>query len=778
MKGHRHPHPHVDPRQPRDKTTPAVNPPVFAFKPIEDAKAFRLTISHDPGFHSIHTDIELTEPCWLSETPFEPDTYYWKWATEGIESEVFTFEMADNAALVVPSADEWLRRMPAEHPRIYTRPEAVKDLRTRICNRGSDLLNRLIGESDRLMKGPHKIDKPVYLPDQRREYENYFNVWSRIMRESRRFVQQAEHLALAYLLTGEEKYGRAACRRMVSISEWDPHGPSHIGHNDEAHMSVIWNGAKVVDWVWNLFTDAELAVVIRQFTERGRITYEHMHDCGSYGVTRFDSHAGREIVFLALIGLVFHEHIPEAKRWLTWLRPLLCGVWPVWADEDGGWSEGISYSLAYVKIMTMFCTALKTGTDVDLYKRPFWKNHAEWRRRCHMPYAEWIGFGDSSERWAETWRSGADLVDIISRQLNTAEFNTYIEAMRREAETCPSRYESEVNYVQDSQLFFLEPVNRRPGSDSNNSILKVFPGAGWAAVRTDMNTPENDVALLFRSSPFGSFSHSHANCNDFILHAGGKVLAMPSGYYDAYGSKHHVGWVWHTKANNCMTLSGAPQQQQSRDSVGRVDNAYEDDQLVYFRGVADAAYGLQADLCRRHVVFLKAYRCFVLIDEFVAKSGLAVTVEWNLHSWAPIQTHTESMSFSLERAGSRLDGIVMYHENSFFAVTEGWEPPPMKPVKRGDQWHLQYHLKFSTSSLLNSLNLGVILLPSHDRLRAPAVRTDRVENVERARIGDDIIMVRNNANGCIDIEEITSDALAVVMTSGKRYDISDKGIMT
>ena len=124
-----------------------------------------------------------------------------------------------------------------------------------------------------------------------------------------------------------------------------------------------------------------------------------MHNRGSYGVTRFDSHAGRENVFLALIALVFHEHIPEAESWLEWLRPVLCGIWPIWSGDDGAWAEGPSYGLAYVTIMTMFATALKRGAGVDLYKRPFWKNHARWRRYCLPPYAEWMGFGGRMPTW-------------------------------------------------------------------------------------------------------------------------------------------------------------------------------------------------------------------------------------------------------------------------------------------------------------------------------------------------------------------------------------------
>ena len=126
----------------------------------------------------------------------------------------------------------------------------------------------------------------------------------------------AEVLGLAYVASGEKKYARAACERLASVSEWDPEGASYLPHNDEAHMSLVWHGPQAIDWVWDEFTDKERAKVIEQFKRRGEITYEFMHGHGSYGVTRFDSHAGREIVFLAQIALVLHEEIPAAREWL------------------------------------------------------------------------------------------------------------------------------------------------------------------------------------------------------------------------------------------------------------------------------------------------------------------------------------------------------------------------------------------------------------------------------------------------------------------------------
>ena len=130
MREHRHPHPHVDPRQPRQGTRPGTNPPVFAWKPIDGAPRYRLQVTHDPEFETLALDLELDEPLHLPEKAFASGRYLWRWSAGESVSETFEFEITPDAVtLEVPSAEEWLRRFPDVHPRLYLRPEDVPELR-------------------------------------------------------------------------------------------------------------------------------------------------------------------------------------------------------------------------------------------------------------------------------------------------------------------------------------------------------------------------------------------------------------------------------------------------------------------------------------------------------------------------------------------------------------------------------------------------------------------------------------------------------------------------
>ena len=771
----RHPHPHVDPRTPRNGSVSRSNPPVFVWRPPKNIKTSRLIVALDDAFADVCIDVELTEPMFLPETALKPGRYVWKWTCDAGVSEPFEFEIpADSVILEVPSVSEWLERLPSEHPRIYVRPEQVNALRESCHGVRSDPWKRLKQAADRLLNEPHEIEEPPFLPDSRTDYEKEFAIWHRILRESRAFARGAEVLAFAYLAGGNEDYARAACRRMASFAEWDPSGSSHISHNDEAHMSIIWHGAQACDWVWEHFTPDERSRVIEQFRKRGEITFDYMHNRGCYGVSRFDSHAGREIVFLALIALVFHDHIPDARRWLEWLRPVLCGVWPIWDENDGGWAEGISYSLSYVVIMTMFASALKRGVGVDLYRRPFWRNHAGWRRIFMPAYAEWIGFGDTTRRSAGIWERTADLVELLGRETGANEHSGYVAALREEL----GRMEPASAASGPPELlqnFVADPVPSGDAELDDGRVLHVYPDVGWAAVRTDLQNPSNDIALLFRSSPYGAISHSHANNNDFILHVGGKVMAMPSGYYDGYASAHHSHWVWHTKSHNCVTLSDASQRMQSPDSRGAVIAPFEDDRLAYFCGEADASYADMADRCRRHVVFLKASQCFAMIDEVRPRAGISSCLQWNIHSWEPFDLDEDRRVFRLDRDGSILNGHFLYHHNAFFTLTEGWDPPPME-VKDSARWYEQYHLRFTLCGVDDRPKaLGVVLCPGHAGPEPTTVETEQSGETEAARIGEDRIMVNTGAG--ISYEGVESDALAVLVVGGRRYDVSPTGLI-
>ena len=770
MKELRHPHPHVDPRQPRNNASIGTNPPVFTWSPMDDEWEFRLVVSDDPAFGNCVIDLgDLATPMFLPESALESGVYFWKWYQDEFESEVFSFTISkDCVRLEIPPSAQWSERICGEHPRMLIRPDEVDAIRESRHNERSAMWAALKQVADEALTQPVRLRQPKYTQDSGDNYYAWSASHAEITRQTRRFMATTQLLALAYLVSGETEYGEAAVDRLETICVWDPIGSTHITTNDEAHMAVIRHGSLIYDWVYDLFSDIGKKRVRDHLRKRGQITFEYMNKRSMYGIQRFDSHSSREVVYLGLLAIALHSEVPETGEWLEWLRPSLGGIWPIWGDDDGSWAEGHIDSLTDVGAMALFASALKTATNIDLFQRPFWKNHAEWCYACFPPNSEWIGFGDHSQPRSHTWQQNADHIEMIARQVGLPGYADHVARVREEA-TDPRHADSnELPYVNPIRYLSTLPAMDSEPTDRNN-MLWAFSDTGWAAIRTSPDDLARDVGLIFRSSPYGSVSHSHANNNDFVIHVAGRTMVMPSGYYDGFASPHHINWIWHTKSHNCVTLSDASQLMRSYDSIGMVEHDFENEHLVYLRGNADASYSRQAAKCRRHVIYLKSHGCFVIVDEFEALSGIYSALQWNLHSWSEFQVDEANRQFVCERDGRKLTGHFLFHNHAYFTQNQGWDPEPVLPDDTKPT--AQYNLRFTPSvGFPRRVNLGVVLCPEYGDMTASPLNIARDGDVEVCNF-DNEDFVAINPGYSFEYRGISSNAVCLLYLAGETYEI-------
>ncbi|MGH8019091.1 MAG: heparinase II/III domain-containing protein [Opitutaceae bacterium] len=127
----------------------------------------------------------------------------------------------------------------------------------------------------------------------------------------------------------------------------------------------------------------------------------------------------------------------------------------------------------------------------------------------------------------------------------------------------------------------------------------------WVTMHSDLADPER-VSFYFKSSPYGSHNHSHADQNSFVLNAYGEALAIDAGYYDAYGTPHDVTLTRQTLAHNAITHGGGFGQPifditARGDVTGFVTSATVD----ACTGDATAAYKGALDRAVRRVIYLR-----------------------------------------------------------------------------------------------------------------------------------------------------------------------------
>ncbi|MBL8994414.1 MAG: heparinase II/III family protein, partial [Spirochaetia bacterium] len=392
---------------------------------------------------------------------------------------------------------------------------------------------------------------------------------------------------------------------------------------------------------------------------------------------------------------------------------------------------------------------LHRGVGVNLFERPFWKNNIRWRMQTAPFYSKKIlSFGDGSSPMRGLWRMTADMVRLIAHSTKTSEFDAYLGELEAEIPKTQSGVEDLWYFrkVSPLQYFCGEKTvvqKAKIKASHQDNALTLFPEGGWAAIRTAPHDPENDIAFIFRSSPYGNDSHSHANQNDFILHAGGEALLHPSGYYDGWGTHHQTSWVWHSRSHNCLTLSGASQLLRSRAARGAVLGAFENERLVYFLGNADRAYANQARKCRRHVLFFKNEKVFLLLDEVAAKPGQSFQCQWNAHSFEKFKVGPDHKMFSVRKNKVVLDGHFLYRETSFVNQSEGFEPPYHTVLEENLKfWGNQHHLQFVASTYASERRIGVLLAPRFGSHAAPEIKTSAEGSVECASFSDIGIRLR------------------------------------
>ncbi|MDA0745310.1 MAG: heparinase II/III family protein [bacterium] len=177
--------------------------------------------------------------------------------------------------------------------------------------------------------------------------------------------------------------------------------------------------------------------------------------------------------------------------------------------------------------------------------------------------------------------------------------------------------------------------------------VSVFQEKGWAEMHSDLENPDQDTFLLFKSSPHGNVTSPHVDQNAFAILQGGKALAVPYGYDGPfYGMPEHAPWAGSTKANNCVLVNGEGQEGKDRGKIVRIEDLYGRSYVV---GDAAPAYMGKLKRFERHVLFLRP-GLFLLLDDLEAPAPSSF--QWMLHA-------LEEMELDEGRVVSRREGATL-----------------------------------------------------------------------------------------------------------------------
>jgi hypothetical protein len=232
----------------------------------------------------------------------------------------------------------------------------------------------------------------------------------------------------------------------------------------------------------------------------------------------------------------------------------------------------------------------------------------------------------------------------------------------------------------------------------------VFASIGWAAMHSKLDDPAR-ASVYFKSSPYGSYNHSHGDQNSFTVNYKGKRLAIDSGYYDDYRTAHWTNWYKTTRAHNAITFDGGQGQGfNEKEFSGLISQFNAAGNYDMVAGQAAKAYGGALTQATRAVVYLRETNTVVVYD--VLASATARTWEWNIHALNQMNKLSDSKiaiangdaAMCVEMLAS--PGVTFQQDSNFTSAPSGSNMP--------NQWHGRFvsKQKSTTAEFITVMRIG------------------------------------------------------------------------
>ncbi len=703
---------------PADGRSVCTNPPSLLWPPVarRDVR-YCVRLSKDPSFPAGQT-LQADDLPWAMFNPhrkLEPGVWHWKYAVRRGQdrprwSRVFQFRVDESARVrVTPSPERFVAGCPDGHPRLLAEPDQVAELRRQA---------RQSGEAKRVLRAVRSlIGAP--LPDERlgRPKEKGRNRY-----EAKRFAQwsskafaaklrgQAEAVARAYLLTGDESVGREAVRRGLHIASLDPDGVTARSVSDFADGSCMEAMAVVYDTCYDLLSPSERRQLREAMLVRARRFFGRM--VNNLEARIFNAHVWQHILWQATqVAVALHGEAAEADLWLRYVYELWVARFPTLGGDDGGWANGLNYFGTNFRTLLEMPELFGRWTGFDFFDHPWYRNTPYYLLYCWPPDSACDGFGDGSERDTPPPASRGQFVLALAARFHDPYAVWYAKQVLKQ------------DFADEAEKYPNLPPPKPP---ADLPLARLFDDIGVVSMHTSLTSAANDVFVAFRSSPYGSFNHMHCDQNSFHVLCGGQRVFAGSGYYIAYADDHYTGWYVHTRGQNSVLIDGRGQVRSCK-GYGWVARYLHGSTVTYCLGDASAAYPDDAGLkrFRRQLVFLRP-NVLVVYDDLQADH--VARWSWLLHSPWPVvvKADTPTVRGPSFQASVRVLGSKPLR----LSVDTRFDPPAVnwRKKKRGGkllEYPDQYHVTVEPTERTASARFLAVLQLQNGTGAAPSGATDR-----------------------------------------------------
>ena len=716
-----------------ENVTTEETPPAFVWRPQENAATYDVQCGRMENFSEVAYEANgITYTVHRPAEVLESGQWYWRFRFgdgDGNQSEWSLgrgFVIAEDAReLPLPERSELIGRIPKEHPRLFLRPEQLDELRERAQSDLKPIYDELVATCEDILADVPPTDEPPLYPEGTVTLsEEWRAIWWGNRMYTIKVLNSAATLAFTRLLGGQEHYGEKAKELLLACAQWDPLGATGYRYNDEAGMPYNYYFCRTYSFVNDLLSEEEREICRRVMKVQGQEMYDHLAVEMQYLWHPYGSHAGRAWHFLGEIGVTFLDEIPEAEEWVYFAMNVFGAVYPAWCDEDGGWHQGLGYWASYVQRFTWWADIMYAAMDISAYDKPYFARAGDYAMYLQPPGTRGGGVGDLTTK--RTSDQNCDLMTTLAAQASNPYWQWYVEkhpvqerqesaeeAKKRRLDAVGAGSSLYINFVRGT----LPRVEGQAPPDLPSS--KCFRGTGLAVMNSDLTDANNNVEVIFKSSPLGSQSHGYDAQNSFSLFAYGERLLIHTGDRDFHGSDHHKDWMHHTKSTNCITVNGESQLRNKPAAMGEITMFKTSDAFDYVVGEAAQAYEGKLKKFTRQILFAKP-DAIVICDTVIANE--ASMFQYHLHSETETKIDGQTMKIAVGDAGCVVS--LLQPTDLKVSQTDKFDPPPRERIQL-----TEYHMTVETTEPEEEVMFVAVLRPH---------RKGELPEGEPVMVGDEI----------------------------------------
>ena len=674
-----------------------LNPaPLIVPQAMKTGERLQFSLSRTEDFSSSETLLsEPQEWCMYNlHRRLEVGTWYWRFrstnlngTTPGEWSAIYRFEVKnDTPEFVTPPFQTFLANAPRLHPRIYCfLDDRIGEARNRVTSHPE--YAELQSRASQALKA---------------EYTGMTDLYSR----AEELRQHATYLYQAYHLTQKEIYAEKL-RQLLEALIVAPPADGQLFASNFTASNIAWCLVAAYDLLYNNLSASDRTAAEELMMRVAR--YYYKVNCGFQENHLFDNHFWQQnmrILFQVALSLY------DKSAYSSEVLPMMEYYYELWTarapasgfNRDGIWHNGTGYFSANILTLAYMPSLLSFISQYDYLSHPWYQNVGRSLVYTCPPGSKSNGFGDNSEKGSEPNRLVAAFADYLACETGDSYAGWYAgecrELLRRDYELRLYRMCTE----QDYNTAF--PA----GADK----MVWYKDAGEVAMHSAPEDVEKDLALSFRSSTFGSGSHTTASQNAFNLLYKGVDVYRSTGYYQNFSDAHNLMSYRHTRAHNSLLVNGIGQPY-STEGYGSVMRAMGGQHISYCLGDASHAYRSisndpmwvdyfkQAGIeqtpengfgatpltkYRRHVLMLHPHTVIVY-DELEASE--AVRWEWLLHSPREFKIDAVKKTLSTDNKTKGWVAVTQLFGGHVFTLSQTDRfvvPPAITGAEYPNQWHL------------------------------------------------------------------------------------------